>query len=234
MNQFNQMMNQMKQMNQIHQMNINKNQKRNEIKNLYLHFKIKIKEEEIIFKIQCKSNQTIKEAICKFYCKYGNFSKNYYFFYNGEKIINDELKFDECGINNDDEIIVIEQNDVNQINEILKTNQNSSNSNKMSAPKGNKRNFNFSPPENQQNLIQLNFGSSSGLNLILTFNKNNTIRDALGKYCQILGLGLQKAKSLVFIYNAEIIPINDERFLADVFTNHSVITIVDANNVIGA
>ena len=187
----------MNQMNQFNHMNIDKNQTMNEIKNLYLSFKMKIKEKETVIQIQCKSNDTIKEVINKFYCKICDASKNYYFFYNGEKIINDELTLDECGINNEDEIFVVEKNDIDQINEILKTNQNSSNSNKMSIPKGNKRNLNLSPSENQQNLIQLQFNSPSGLKSILTFNKKSTISDALGKYCQSLGFSV--AKSPIFI-----------------------------------
>ena len=203
-------------MNQFNQMNINMSQTMNEIKNLYLSFKMKIKEKETVIQIQCKSNDTIKEVINKFYCKICDASKYYYFFYNGEKIINNELTFDEYGINDNDEIIVVEKNDINQINEILKTNQNSSNSNKMSIPKGNKRNLNLSPSENQQNLIQLQFNSPSGLKSILTFNKKSTISDALGKYCQSLGLVLQKAQYLSFLFNGCKLSINDKRFLGGI------------------
>ena len=129
---------------------------------------------------------------------------------------------DEYGINDENEIIVVEKNDINQINEILKTNQNSSNSKKISIP------------ENKQNLISLRFYSPSRASSFLTFNRKDTISDALGKYCQSLGLVLKKAQSLAFLFNGSKLSINDERFLGDVFDNLSIITVIDQGGIIGA
>jgi hypothetical protein len=112
---FNQKNNNMNQMNLFNQMNINMNQKMNEIKNLYLSFKIKIKEKESMIKVQCRSNEKIIEAIKRFKIKLCDDSKQFYFFYNGKKIINFELTLDEYGINDESIIFAVEKNDINNI-----------------------------------------------------------------------------------------------------------------------
>ena len=110
MNQFNQMNNNMNQMNQFNQMNINMNQKKNEIKHFYLTLKVIVKPKDCMIKIQCKSDEKIKEAINKFKCKLCDDSKQF-FFYTREKIINYEQRLDQYGINDEEEIIAVEKND---------------------------------------------------------------------------------------------------------------------------
>ena len=146
-----------------------------------------------------------------------------------------ELTLDEYKINDGDVILFVEQNDINQINNILKTNQNSSNSNKMIIPRG-EINFNNNlSSENQNNLIILNFFSTFGIQSRLKFNKNITIKEALKSFCQGIGLSPLKMESLTFLYNASFLSINDESILGRFFSHfENNITVIDNNDVIGA
>ena len=138
------------------------------------------------------------------------------FFYNGKKIINYELTLDEYGINDEDIIFAVEKNDINNI---LKINQNSSNSLSQDC---------------QKDLIILYFYSPLGIKSELKFNKNNTIKDALSKFYKSIGLSPQKMESLAFLFNGGILSINDGRFLGEFFRNNSTITVFDQGNIIGA
>ena len=228
MNQLNQMNNGM---NQFNQMNNNMNQKVNEIKYLCIIFKIK--KGECRIQVQCRSNEKIKNVIQKFSQKMCDDSNKFYYFYNGEKIINDELTIDEFGINDQDEITVVEKNDTNQINKILKGNKNSSNSNKMIIPRADKFiSDNNLSSENKK--IALKFIGPAGGSSQLVLDENITVEEALKKYCQGLGLRGTKMGYLSFIFNAETLSQNDKRSLGSVFVNGSVITVIDSINIIGA
>jgi hypothetical protein len=80
----------------------------------------------------------------------------------------------------------------------------------------------------------LHFASPFGIKSVLKFNKNNTIKDALSKFCESIGLSPQKMESLAFLFNGGTLSINDERFLGDFFGNNSFITVIDLGNIIGA
>ena len=227
MNQFNQMNNNMNLMNQFNQMNHNMNQQINEEKFLCLNFK---KEEEYSVKVQCRSHDKIKDVLKKFCSKAAEDLNKFYFFYKGEKIINDELTLDEYGINDQNEIIVVEKNDTKQINEILKK-KNSSNSKEMIPRTDKMISDDILSSENKK--INLVF-QTRGRKSFLTFYESIPVEQALKKYCHCLGLSETKMNHLRFLFNGNSLNINDKRSLGSIFGDGSIITVVDSSGVIGA
>ena len=88
---------------------------------------------------------------------------------------------------------------------------------------------------NRNDIINVNLHASSGLKVMMAISQNKTIADLISLYGQRIGINKKYlGNEIIFIFNAETLDINDSRLLKEKFSNLSVITVVDQNNVIGA
>ena len=188
-------------------MNLQNNMNKIENQNKPCSLKFSIKNKNII--TQCCTNFTFEKVLKNFYIKLGESNNfKYYFFFKGKKIDNDQLTLDEYGINDNDEIIVVEKNDKNKIDNIIKE---------------------FPDPNSS---IQLFFVVNTGLRLNITYHKKITVGEAFVKYFQ--RIGINNTDKIIFLFNAQSLLLNDNRTLKKVFHNNSQITVIDPSNLIGA
>ena len=91
--------------------------------------------------------------------------------------------------------------------------------------------------ENINNKDKLNivFNASSGIRISMPTPPCISIRQIIRNFIQKLGLGEKVLESdIIFIHNAEIIDVNDQRPLSDLFKNNSIIIVIDVKGVIAA
>ena len=82
-------------------------------------------------------------------------------------------------------------------------------------------------------IINLLFILSTGLKIQIYGNKNSTFKEIAKKLCQKINLDERYLKRMKFLFNAEMINIDSDTTLKDLFFNSSHITVYDDDNVIG-
>ena len=88
--------------------------------------------------------------------------------------------------------------------------------------------------QNITNKMNLIMNASSGLTLIMPTPHNTPIKTFLRNYIKKLGLGEGVlGSSIIFLFNAEIIDVNDDKPVS-FFPDNASITVIDVGNVIGA
>jgi hypothetical protein len=120
--------------------------------------------------IQSLSNDKMEEVIKKFYSKTGIKNESYEFFV--KKKIDKNLTLEENGIGKKNCILV------------EKEKPNSNSSTKKANILNKKEDYNSEILGDPINIL---FNASSGLKILITVGKNNTIKDALSKYCNKIG-----------------------------------------------
>ena len=212
MNQMNLMNNQMNMVNDL--MNVNMQMNKKEIDSLKVDFLMKDRK----ISIPSLSNDKMEEVIKKFYTKVMIENESYEFFI--KKKINNNLTLEENGIGKENCIFV----------EKVKPNNNSSTTkiNDLNT----KENYNT---EILGDPINIGFNASSGLKVIITVGKNNTIKDALIKYCNKIGVDTSLiGKEIIFLFNAEKLNIEDRKKIGQLLKDNDQITVIDQINIIGA
>ena len=83
----------------------------------------------------------------------------------------------------------------------------------------------------------IKFSASSGLNVMISINKNRPLKDLFKEYAKRVGFPeFHLGKEIVFLFNALTIDVNDDKstinslFPKDLIT----ITVIDQNEIIGA
>ena len=212
MNQMNLMNNQMNMANEL--MNNNMQMSKKEIENLRVEFFMK---DRTIF-IPSLSNDKMEDVIKKFYTKVNIENESYEFFI--KKKINNNLTLEENGIGKENSILV----------EKVKPNNNSST--KKINDLNTKENYNS---EILGEPINIGFYSSSGLKVMITIGKNNTIKDAIFKYFNKIEVDTSLiGKEIMLLFNGQLLKLEDGRRIGQLLINHSIITVIDQNGVIGA
>ena len=183
--------------------------------------------------VQCKSNDKLEIPKKNFLTKIQS-SDDFDFFIITEKKAIKSLTVKENGIigdncyisarkklKNSNENNIIEQNI--QYNEEY-IDKNDSNNNLEINP------INLGPKMN------LRFYHTSGLKITLIIEENKTFKEAVIMFCNKVGIPFSSLyqKKIFFLYSGSILNIEDNRKLAQIFGNSSVISVVDATNLIGA
>ena len=226
--QMNQMMNQMMMMMQMDG-NI---EKRGE--NLIVIFQIENSQK---IKVQCNSHDTMEKAINSFSCK-ANFERQSYEFFIKKKTSNN-ITIEDNGINMENNIICVEK---------IKINDGLVEKDNISKPI-NKNNLEKKIlPEKQMNkkndeiiilgeIINIFFNASSGLKILISLGKNNTVKQAISKFCEKIGLPESIVdREIMFFYNGGKLDIYNEKSLGELFknSNYANVTVIDQYNVYGA
>ena len=183
--------------------------------------------------VQCKSNDKLEIPKKNFLTKIQS-SDDFDFFIITETKAKKNLTVKENGIigdncyisarkklKNSNENNVIEQNI--QYNEEY-IDKNDSNNNLEINP------INLGPKMN------LTFAHTSGLKINLYIDQNKTFKEAVIMFCNKVGIPFSSLyqKKIFFLYNANKLNIEDNRKLAQIFLNFSIISVVDVFNIIGA
>ena len=88
---------------------------------------------------------------------------------------------------------------------------------------------------NNRGKINVVLNASSGLTVILATPPNASVKQLIRNYLKKLGLRKEVLNGgIIFIYNAEVINVNDERPLSSFLKDTSVIIVVDVQGVIAA
>ena len=229
-NRFNMMNNQMNQMiNMGNQINVMGNEKlprmgmgyeSQDIKNLSIKV-IMEKGKEII--VQCKSNDKMKKVINNFCIKscIGNVEDYYFFIIKEEK-----AKLDSS----------VEQNEIKQKDYILAKKKLVNNKENQSLNDKKEQNSINDSPVILGKPIYLMFVLGNGVKVNIQIGLNNTIKDALIKFCNKFGLSIScLGKDLGFLFNASFLDYEDNRTLGEIgIIDCSSITVLDRINFIGA
>ena len=83
----------------------------------------------------------------------------------------------------------------------------------------------------------INFKASSGLNVMISINKNKPLKDLFIEYAKRVGFPeFHLGKEIVFLFNALTIDVNDDKnTINSLFPKDSItITVIDQNEIIGA
>ena len=93
----------------------------------------------------------------------------------------------------------------------------------------------FFKNDNNRGKINVVLNASSGLAVVLPSPPNITVKKLIRNYLKKLGLreGVLNG-GIIFIYNAEVVNVNDERPLSSFFRDQAVIIVVDVQGVIAA
>ena len=210
-NQFNQtnyLMNKMNN-NQFNQMNNNMAQKDTHSPNISRNLNIEFQiENSGKISVQCKSDEKMEDAINKFCCKANLEKELYKFLFN---VFVEKKKTGDI---------------VEEKNAILSSLQRAE---KFSV--ANKLNDEISGDP-----IYINFNSSSGLKVMVLLGKNNTVKEAILKYCKKIDIPESIiGKKIVFLFNGHKLDVNGETKLGQIFGHDNVsITVVDQSNLVGA
>ena len=83
--------------------------------------------------------------------------------------------------------------------------------------------------------INIVMAASSGLTVTMPTPINISIKQLLRNYIKKLGLGedVLTKKGIIFLFNAHILYVYDERPISTIFKNDACITVVDAQGLIG-
>jgi hypothetical protein len=188
----------------------------------YLSIKIRMeKGKEII--VQCKSNDKMKKVINNFCIKscMGNVEDYYFFIIKEEK-----AKLDSS----------VEQNGIKQKDYILAKKKLVNNKENQSLNDKKEQNSINDSPVILGKPIYLMFVLGNGVKVNIQIGLNNTIKDALIKFCNKLGLSIScLGKDLGFLFNASFLDYEDNRTLGEIgIIDCSSITVLDRINFIGA
>jgi hypothetical protein len=228
-NMSNMMNNQMNQMiNMGNQVNVMENEKLPRMgmayKNFYEFLSIKvIIEEGREICVQCKSNDKMNKIIGHFFLKCGIQSAEDYDFF----IIKEEkAKLDSS----------VEQNGIKQKDYILAKKKLVNNKENQSLNDKKEQNSINDSPRILGKPIYLMFVLGNGVKVNIQIGLNNTIKDALIKFCNKLGLSIScLRKDLGFLFNASFLDYEDNRTLGEIgIIDCSSITVLDRTNFIGA
>ena len=182
-------------------------------------------------RVMCDYAEKISEVIKIYFIKAGidsKYHKYFKFIYNA-KNINMDLTVAESGIANNSNIFVIKiqnvmipRNDINTNSEQKKENE-------------------------EEKRINIRFNTTQGTTTYISFNENGSIGDLIKLYLKRVDRpdlisSLMKEdknlvdKKLVFLWNANILDINDTKKAKDFFkgVNNPSIVVNDINNLIGA
>ena len=182
-------------------------------------------------RVMCDYTEKISEVIKRYFIKAeidSKYHKYFKFIYNA-KNINMDLTVAESGIANNSNIFVIKiqnvmipRNDINTNSEQKKENE-------------------------EEKRINYRFNTTQGLTTNISFNENGSIGDLIKLYLKRVDRpdlisSLMKEdknlvdKKLVFLWNANILDINDTKKAKDFFkgVNNPSIVVNDINNLIGA
>jgi hypothetical protein len=227
--------------NYMKNMNLMSNQLPNEqqdkiIKNLTINFQYNGANR---ISIQCRSTEKIKDVLQKFCCKAGEQANSLNFYYNSIKIkANDITTIDELNIKDKGIVYAVKKDDLSSNkNTELSDEQKSSDDN--SSVDNNETEFlnqNINENDLCQKKINLTFVSSSmsKLRLLMCFNVEETVNDALTKYCKRMQIEKDQKDNIAFIFNSEKLNFGDNRQLKYLFSNCAKITVIDTIGIIGA
>ena len=89
--------------------------------------------------------------------------------------------------------------------------------------------------QNSEKKINIVMAASSGLNVTMPTPINISIKQLLRNYIKKIGLGedVLTKKGIIFLFNAHILYVYDERPISTIFKNNACITVVDAQGLIG-
>ena len=230
-------------MNLMNNININKSIPKDEEQNqndnyLILKF-IKKNSNKIESKIdvQCLRDQEIQKAINMFCCKCVVDKNNFVFYHNKKQINMDKpVTIGELGINNNDEIIVIDKEDLNKnkkfelFDEVKSSDDDNSSEEKKDIEINNKNN---SIKEGKINLFFVTPGNEK---TFMVLDYNESVGNAFKQYFKKIGLNPNNAKEIVFLYNGNKVKSSDyNRIIGEYFeNNHPTITVLDVHNIQGA
>ena len=130
--------------------------------------------------------------------------------------------------------MTLEENGIGKENFILveKVKPNNNSSKKKINDLNTKENYNS---EILGDPINIGFNSSSGLKVIITIGKNNTVKDAVFKYCNKIGVDTSLiGKEILLLFNGVNLKFEDGIKIGQLLKNNSVITVIDQIDVIGA
>jgi hypothetical protein len=227
------MTNYMKYMNLMYNQLLNGRQDKN-IKNLTIFFQVNGANQ---IAIQCRSTEKIKDVIQKFCCKATEQANSLNFYYNSIKIkANDITTIDELNIKDKGIVDVVKKDNLSSNkNTELSDEQKSSDDN--SSVDNNETEFlnqNINENDLCQKKIIITFDSSSGLKLIMYFNEEETVNDALTKYCKRIQIEKEQKDDVAFLFDGEKLNFGDNRKLKNLFRDGSKITVIDTGGIIGA
>ena len=216
-----------------HYNNLNDNQNLNDENNSSNKINIAFRrsDDNPPIRVMCDYTEKISEVIKIYFIKAGidsKYHKYFKFIYNA-KNINMDLTVAESGIANNSNIFVIKiqkvmipRNDINTNSEQKKENE-------------------------EEKRINIIFRTTQGLTTNISFNENGSIGDLIKLYLKTVDRpdlisSLMKGdknlvdKKLVFLWNANILDINDTKKVKDFFkgVNNPRIVVNDVNNFIGA
>jgi hypothetical protein len=227
------MANYMKYKNLMYNQLLNERQDKN-IKNLTIYFQYNGANR---ISIQCRSTEKIKDVLQKFCCKAAEQANSLNFYYNSIKIkANDITTIDELNIKDNGIVDVVKKDNLSSNkNTELSDEQKSSDDN--SSIDNNETEFlnqNINENDLNQKKIFLTFVSSSGLKLVMDFNEEETVNDALTKYCKRIQIEKDQKDNIAFIFNSEKLNFGDNRQLKNLFSDGATITVIDTGGIIGA
>jgi hypothetical protein len=195
-----------------------------ENKNLYEFLSIKVRMEKgVEICVQCTSNDKMNKVINNFCIKTCIYNVEDYDFF----IIKEEkAKLDSS----------VEQNGIKQKDYILAKKKLVNNKENQSLNDKKEQNSINDSPVILGKPIYLMFVLGNGVKVNIQIGLNNTIKDALIKFCNKLGLSIScLGKYLGFLFNASFLDYEDNRTLGEIgIIDCSSITVLDRTNFIGA
>ena len=130
--------------------------------------------------------------------------------------------------------MTLEENGIGKENFILveKVKPNNNSSKKKINDLNTKENYNS---EILGEPINIGFISSTGLKVIFTIGKNNTIKDAIFKYFNKIAVDTSLiGKEIKLLFNGELLKLEDGRKIGQLLKDHDAITVIDQIDIIGA
>lgn len=193
-----------------------------------LNIKVKFEDGRHIL-VQCNSNDKLETPLNSFENKIGN--KDFYDYYIiSEKKLDINSTVEENGINGKSEYILAKKKSSNVIKENQNFNKNKNNN--LNENKILLNNFNQEVLEDKLNIM---FNTSSGLKIQLSLGGNQTIKDAMIKFCSKVGIDSSCIdENLIFLYEGERLRTDDKRTLKKLHLNSGIITVIDTKDIIGA
>ena len=222
------MINQMMEKMMINPININENNNIiNSNNKISIHFRFKVNEKTEIITIKCSYKEKFMDVINKIKPKIKHKIKNFKnikFIYNA-KSVHPNLTLCEAGIIDNANIFIVTTRGVNGPTEENQENNESSDSNSQSEEQ-----------DDSSNIINVNFNSDYGTNIVMNFKDNITIEEALKFYLERFDLNNDE-QYLIFICNGSLIKVDDKRLLKEYFREKRDIYnifVKDNHNLMGA
>ena len=90
-------------------------------------------------------------------------------------------------------------------------------------------------PDSNDNIINILFQANTGLQLLMPFSRNTTIKDILKAYMNKLQLSENYiGDQVIFLFSGHQLDKNSTNIIGNKYKDHMLITVIDQGGIIGA